>query len=109
LRVATIGDVFGMMKTRLEANPAKVANLKAKYQFELSGEGGGTFHANFDNGSFDIGEGATEAPGCTVTIPATDFMSMVEGKLNPTAAFMSGKLKIRGDMGLAMKLQSIIS
>jgi len=40
---------------------------------------------------------------------ANDFLSMVDGKLNPTAAFMSGKLKLKGDMGLAMKLQSIIS
>ena len=37
-----------------------------------------------------------------------DFLAIVNGKLNPQMAFMSGKLKIQGDMGLAMKLQQIL-
>lgn len=102
-------ELFNMMKDRLAANPAKIANFKGSYQFELTGEGGGTYHAVLDNGSYDIGEGPAASPGCTVTISAGDFVAMTQGKLNPTAAFMSGKLKIKGDMGLAMKLQSLIS
>lgn len=105
----TVPEIFSIMSDRLKANPAKVANLKASYQFELTGDGGGVYHGVFDNGAVDIGEGAIATPGCTVTMAAGDFMAMVDGKLNPTAAFMSGKLKIKGDMGLAMKLQSIIS
>jgi putative sterol carrier protein len=37
-----------------------------------------------------------------------DFLNIVNGKLNPQMAFMSGKLRIQGDMGLAMKLQQIL-
>lgn len=107
--MATVSEIFAVMKDRVAANPAKVATLKARYQFDLTGEGGGTYHGVFDNGAIDIGEGAIENAGCTITMSAADFMSMVEGKLNPTAAFMSGKLKMKGDMGLAMKLQTIIS
>jgi putative sterol carrier protein len=40
---------------------------------------------------------------------APDFLALATGKLNPTAAFMSGKLKIKGDMGQAMRLQTILS
>jgi putative sterol carrier protein len=104
----TVNEVFGQMRDRVMANSAKVATLKASYQFNLTGEGGGTFHAVFDNGSVDVGEGTVENPGCTVTMSAPDFLLMVQGKLNPMAAFMGGKLKIQGDMGLAMRLQSII-
>lgn len=107
--MATIHEIFAALQAKLAENPAKVGSLKASYQFDLTGEGGGTFHANFDGGAHDIGEGASAAPNCTVTMSAADFQSMVAGKLNPTAAFMAGKLKIKGDMGLAMKLQSIIS
>ncbi|HEY3363831.1 MAG TPA: SCP2 sterol-binding domain-containing protein [Symbiobacteriaceae bacterium] len=107
--MANVQEIFVMMGERVKANPSKVANLKAAYLFELSGDGGGVFHAVFDNGAADIGEGTIPNPGCTVTISTGDFQAMVEGKLNPTAAFMSGKLKIKGDMGLAMKLQSVIS
>lgn len=105
----TIAEIFNSMRDRVAANPAKVGALKASYQFDLSGEDGGTYHASFDNGAYDIGEGPVASPACTVTMAAADFQAMVDGKLNPTAAFMSGKLKIKGDMGLAMKLQSLIS
>lgn len=46
---------------------------------------------------------------CTMTISLADFMAMAEGKLDGTSAFMSGKLKIQGDMGIAMKLAPILS
>ncbi len=39
---------------------------------------------------------------------APDFMSMIQGSLNPQMAFMTGKLRVKGDMGLALKLQSIL-
>jgi putative sterol carrier protein len=46
---------------------------------------------------------------CTMVISIENFMEMAEGKLDGTAAFMSGKLKIQGDMGIAMKLAPILS
>jgi putative sterol carrier protein len=45
---------------------------------------------------------------CTVGVTLEDFNSMLDGDLAPTTAFMSGKLKVEGDMGVAMKLQSIM-
>lgn len=104
----TVAEVFNTMKERLAANPAKVANLKASYLFELTGEGGGTYHATFDNGNYSLGEGPIENPGCAVTMAAADFLGMVSGTLNPAAAFMTGKLKVKGDMGMAMKLQALM-
>ena len=45
---------------------------------------------------------------CTVDISLDDFESMLSGSLNPMAAFMSGKMKVSGDMGVAMKLQNMV-
>lgn len=104
----TPAEVFKIVQQKVEQNPAKIANLKASYLFELTGESGGLFHAVIDNGSAKIGEGAIPDPGCTITMAAADFMKMIEGKLNPMAAFMGGKLKVRGDMTLALKLQQLI-
>jgi len=101
-------EIFENIKANLEAQPDKLAGLNASYQFDLSGEGGGTFFINVADGKIEVGEGAAESPGCTVSMSASDFADMVEGRLNPTAAFMSGKLKIKGDMGLAMKLQALL-
>jgi len=108
-RAMTIAELLEKLKAQIAANPAKIANLKATYQFELTGEGGGTYHAVFDNGQYEIGEGPVENPGCTITMATSDFFALLERKLNPMAAFMSGKLKIRGDMGQAMKLHQLLS
>lgn len=105
----TVNELMQGIKDRIAANPSKIATLKASYQFDLTGEGGGTYHASFDNGAYDIGEGPAANASCTVTIGASDFVALATGKLNPTSAFMTGKLKIKGDMGAAMKLQTILS
>ena len=44
---------------------------------------------------------------CTITITIEDFESLLSGDLDPTTAFMMGKLKVDGDMGIAMKLSSV--
>lgn len=106
--MSSVTELFNQIRERITANPAKIANLKGQYQFDLTGEGGGTWHASFENGTWDIGEGPAANPGVTITMAAADFLAMATGKLNPTAAFMSGKLKMKGDMGLAMKLQGIL-
>lgn len=45
---------------------------------------------------------------CVVSISEDNFKDLVKGDLNPMMAFMSGKIKIKGDMGVAMKLQSFL-
>lgn len=105
----SVQEIIAGFRDRIAANPSKIASLSASYQFNLTGEGGGTYHAVFENGTHDIGEGAVAGARCTVTMSASDFTSLVAGKLNPTTAFMTGKLKIAGDMSLAMKLQTVLS
>nr|WP_235016453.1 SCP2 sterol-binding domain-containing protein [Aquimarina sp. AU474] len=50
-----------------------------------------------------------KAADCQVDIGFDDFMSLIKGDLNPMAAVMGGKIKIKGDMGVAMKLQTLFS
>ena len=51
---------------------------------------------------------ADEAADVTLTASADTFQAMMEGDLNPTAAFMSGKLSVDGDMGMAMQLGAVL-
>lgn len=44
---------------------------------------------------------------CTISVTQDDLLSIISGALNPMTAFMSGKIKVKGDMGVAMKLQSL--
>ncbi|HCW50555.1 MAG TPA: sterol carrier protein [Clostridiales bacterium] len=105
--MATTAEIFEEMGKRIAANPSAIAGLKANFQFELSGDDGGTYHVNAADGKAEVGPGPTEA-NVTILMSADDFKAMVDGKLNATQAFMTGKLKIQGDMSLAMRLQSIL-
>jgi len=96
------------MGDRLKANPDKVKGMNATYQFDLTGDGGGERWVKLADGTGEMGQGQAENPNITITMAASDFLDLVDGKLDGTMAFMSGKLKVKGDMGLAMKLQQVL-
>ncbi len=106
--MATPKDVFSEISTRLATNPDKVKGMNATYQFDLSGDDGGQWYLALANDTGEVHEGTAENSNITITMAAADFVDLATGKLDGTMAFMSGKLKIKGDMGLAMKLQKII-
>lgn len=101
----TVQQAIENMKGRFRAESAK--GMNATYQFDLTGDGGGKHYMQIADGNLNIGEGQAEKSNITVTMSANDFIAMTNGKLNPQMAFMSGKLRIAGDMSLALKMQSI--
>ena len=106
--MANAQEKFAEIEGRLRQEPQRIAGLNATFQFDLTGDGGGTWHVVLANGDGQLIEGPAENPGVTFELAADDFVALTEGRLNGTSAFMSGKLKIKGDMGLAMRLQTII-
>ncbi|WP_316014261.1 SCP2 sterol-binding domain-containing protein [Roseobacter sp. HKCCA0434] len=75
-------------------------------------DGGSVKFVIEDEGAIMVdGDGVREEDGeadCTLTSDADTFQDILSGELNPTSAFMGGKLKVDGDMGLAMKLGSVL-
>ncbi len=107
--VQNVKDLFERhMPERLRSRPDVVAKINAVYQFNVSGPDGGAWSVDCTAPGGQVQAGTSPAARCTVVITAADLVSVVNGKLNPQMAFMSGKLKIQGDMGLAMKLQQIL-
>jgi len=100
-------QIFEEIDKRVKANPAKAKAINAVYQFNITGEQGGTW--TVDCAAPEAKSGAAPNPGCTITISDCDFVDLVEGKLNGQLAFMSGKLKVGGNMALAMKLQQVLN
>jgi putative sterol carrier protein len=98
-------QAFDMMPTRFNKEAAK--GLNAVYQFDLSGDGGGKWHVIINNDSCQVNEGPAASPSITISMTAQDYLDMLSGKLNGQMAFMTGKLRIAGDMGLALRMQSL--
>jgi len=101
----TVKETFEQMPTIFR--PERAAGTTATVQYDVSGEGGGTWHAVIKDGACTVNEGPATNPNLTLQISAQDWLDMVSKKQSGQMLFMSGKLKVKGDMGLAMKLGSM--
>ncbi|RXG60552.1 Hydroxysteroid dehydrogenase-like protein 2 [Armadillidium vulgare] len=89
-------------------NPDIIQSTKAVYLFEVSGNEKGTWFIDLKGeGSCGKGNSPTE-PDVTLSLTSENLLKMFQGSLKPTTAFMTGKLKISGDMGKAMKLEKLM-
>jgi len=100
--MASVQEFFEGLPGRVD--PERVAGMRNTYVFDI--EGAGTWTVAIADGTITVTEGAGDAD---VTFAATEesFEKIVAGEQNPTTAYMTGKLKIKGDMGAAMKLQKL--
>lgn len=106
--MATTEEVFTDLQSMLDGDPRRVKGVSARYQFHITGEGGGDWTMIVDDGTARIDHGQIDDPQTTVTMEAADFIAMCVGELDGTDAFMSGKLKVSGDPFLGMRLAEIM-
>lgn len=103
--MATVKELMGQAQQKIEENKAQASSVGAVYKFVLDGDGGGTFLIDLaDN------PGVTEADGaahCTIIMAATDFVEMIESRADSRQFFFMGRLKIEGNIGLAIKLRKL--
>ena len=86
--------------------PEKAAGVDAVVQYHLLGEQGGDWVIKIGKGACTVEAGTTEKPGLTMTAEAADYLQIISGKLNAMGAFAEGKIKLKGDLALAMKLMN---
>ena len=82
----------------------KAVGVSAVIQYHLTGDEGGDWIITLKDGKCTVTEGTAEKPTMTLTADANDFRDVLLGKVNGMQYFMQGKLKLAGDLNLAMKL-----
>ncbi len=85
----------------------KLMNIGAMYEFQITGDSGGTWTLNLRDEPASIEESSADAADCTVVMQDEAFVKMINGDLKPQMAFLTGKLKVTGNMGLALKLTNL--
>ena len=95
-------DFFDTLESRVDAS--KTAGMNNSFLFDI--DGAGTWKVDVQDGSVNVTEGGGDAD-VTIATSEETFDRMVSGEQNPTSAYMTGKLKVKGDMGAAMKLQKL--
>ena len=89
-------------------DPAKIEGVDAVILFNLTGDGGGKWTATIADGEVKVEEGETASPTMTLSMTGQDLVALSNGELNPVSAFMQGRIKVSGDMSLALRLQNIL-
>ncbi len=99
---STPQQVFDGMRQSFRPNQAK--GVHARYQWELSGPQGGQWWIDVNDGTYKMGKGKIPNPSVTFVATDKDWVAVSNHQLGGTWAYLSGRLKIRGDQGVARKL-----
>ncbi len=86
--------------------PDAAEGVDAVIQYHLTGDEGGDWIITIHEGKCSVAQGNAEAPKMTMTADAQDFKDVLLGRANGMQYFMQGRLKLAGDLNLAMKLTS---
>lgn len=104
----SLAELMKKIEETLNENSEPIQGFTASYQFDISGEEEVSWQLLFQDGSAAVKEGAETPADCTLVMSLDNFHQFLMGKLNGTVAFMTGKLKIKGDIGKALKIESIL-
>ena len=105
MKADAVKDFFFSLPGKLDPDAAE--DLDAVYQFELSGTQGGKFVMTVRDGVCQVTEGEHHDPHVILSMAGEDCVKVLNGQLSGPAAAMSGRIKISGDIGLALQLKSL--
>jgi putative sterol carrier protein len=101
----TVGELFEALSTRFDSDAA--AGLNRTLQWKITDEDPGVWAFEITDGQGRLIPGGVDAPDTTFTTTGDTWMAIAEGRQDAMRAFMTGKLKVKGDMMLAMKVPKL--
>jgi putative sterol carrier protein len=98
----TVKDLMERMPGAFQ--PEKAGDADVVIQFHFTGDQQSEWHATIKGGTCEVKEGEAENPTLALTATGEDYVDVITGKLDGMKALMQGKLKLKGDLNLAMKM-----
>ncbi len=105
MQPSSVKEFLQQLPAQLDADAAE--DVDAVYQFDLSGAQGGQFILTVRHGTCQVTEGRHDDPHVTLSMAGEDCVKVLNGQLSGPMAAMSGKLKVSGNLGLAMQLKAL--
>ena len=105
--MVTTREIFEKVERKIKERSVELSDVRAVYKFELEGPDGGTWIVDLREETLGVRETEEEAQ-CTFKSKDVHFIKMFTGKLRPESALLTGKVKMSGDIGLAMKLGQLL-
>ncbi|BCJ85547.1 SCP2 sterol-binding domain-containing protein [Effusibacillus dendaii] len=108
IKNSSVEEIFQQIEKVLNANPEPIQGMNVVYQYDLSGNEAGIYQLHLSDGTAKVENGAPAEAACVFEMSVDNVKDFLLGNLNGTAAFMTGKLKIKGNIGEALKLESLL-
>ena len=102
----SVQDFFSSLESRFVPEAAKGVDIT--FQYDITGDGGGQWYAVVKDGALEVNEGTADSPTVTMTIAAEHYIKVVNGKMKGQMAYLTGKMKLKGNKMAAQKIQKIL-
>jgi putative sterol carrier protein len=99
-------ELFTSLPERFRSERA--GDLDATYAFELTGDDGGSWTVRVADGALTVEDGLASNADVTVTASASNWMAIVEGRMDPQLAYLTKKLRVSGNLQLALRLREVV-
>ena len=101
-------EIFAQMTQRVAAKPGLVDEVGAIFQFDVTGDEGGSWVVDLKNSPGSVANGTHDEADCVITVAQQDFAGIMTGEVDPQMAFMMGRVKVAGNFMLATKLRALM-
>jgi putative sterol carrier protein len=105
VKPTSVQEFFRRLPEKFDQEAAE--GLTAVYQFDLSGPQGGQYNLIVEDGTCIVREGLHPDPHVVFSMSGEDCLSVLSGRLDGQSVFMSGRLRVSGDLGLAVQLKTL--
>lgn len=104
----SLEEIWEEIDRRINEYPEFIEEMNASYSIHLTGEDSGIYGLKFTDGVAEVIGDGIDGADCSLTMSVDNFKKLLQGNLNSTTAFMTGRLKVKGNIGLALKLESLL-